>query len=206
MRAFILVACSILACALTFRQPGAAKPDLGDDDYAIYSAVIDSKYASEGIERIVVGDHTSMDLPPVMMGMTRPGDSPELKKIREAKETTQDFDQKSKLAAATLEKKFSTKVPVVLISEAERDRIFVIAKKGEKPTPNMKGFDEFHKLYPKSQGFMSVSRIGYNPDRSQALLYVANLCGGLCGTGQYFLLVKEGTTWKIQEGALVWIS
>ena len=206
MRAILLAMCSMLLCVPLLRQQEPAKPALNDDDYAIYSEVMNTSYATEGIERIVVGDHTSMGLPPVMMGMAQPGDSPELKKIREAKETTRDFDQRSKQPAAALERKFSTKVPVVLISEVERDRIFVIQKSGSKQVPNMKGFDEFHRLYPKSQGFMSVSRVGYNPARTEALVYVGNLCGGLCGTGQYYLLARENNSWKIQVKALVWIS
>lgn len=206
MRTIIFATCALLLYSPMLWQQESTKPELADDDYAIYSVVINNSYAEEGIERIVVGDHTSMGLPPVMMGMTQPGDSPGLKKIREAKETTSDFDNKGKMTPAALEKKFLAKVPVVLISEAERDRIFVITKNGAKPVPNMKGFEEFHRLYPKSQGFMSVSRIGFNPDRTRALVYVGNLCGGLCGTGQYYLLTKDGHDWKIDVQALVWIS
>jgi hypothetical protein len=105
-----------------------------------------------------------------------------------------------------LEEKFELKVPLILISEIERDRIFLVAVDGKKATPNPKGLDESHRLYPKSQGFMTLSRIGFNPKKSQALLYIGNLCGGLCGSGQFFLLAKEGKSWKIQNVATVWVS
>jgi hypothetical protein len=148
-----------------------------------------------------------MDLPPIMMGMSRFGNAPDMQKLRQAtmKETLQDYEQKNKSAVA-LEEKFELEVPLILISEIERDRIFLVAVDGKKATPNPKGLDEFHRLYPKSQGFMTLSRIGFNPKKSQALLYIGNLCGGLCGSGQFALLAKEGKSWKIQNVATVWVS
>ncbi len=92
------------------------------------------------------------------------------------------------------------------MSERDRDRVFQVKGEGEKKTGNPKGFDEFYRLYPKSTGFMSVSRIGCNSAKTQALVYIGNLCGGLCGTGQVFLLVKEGGAWKVQYVTMTWIS
>ena len=170
-------------------------PEHQNDEYVIYSQAIASQFVNDRVDRIVVADHTLMDLPPIMMGMSRFGNSPDMQTLRQAtsKETLEDYEQKNKSSVA-LEEKFHLKVPLVLISEIERDRIFLVAANGKKGTPNPKGMDEFHRLYPKSQGFMTLSRIGFNPKRTQALLYIGNLCGGLCGSGQFFLLVKEGNS------------
>jgi len=53
---------------------------------------------------------------------------------------------------------------------------------------------------------MSLSRIGFNSSKTQALVYVANVCGGLCGTGEFYLLGKVDGKWKIQNELIVWIS
>ena len=37
-------------------------------------------------------------------------------------------------------------------------------------------------------------------------LYVANICGGLCGKGYYLLLMKNGEGWKVQKEMLLWVS
>ena len=207
MKILTFVTSWILLCPSLSAQRQTAPPEPQTDEYVIYSQAIAKQFVKEGVDRLVVGDHTLMELPPIMMGMTQFGNSPEVQKLRQAaaKETLQDYEQKNKSSVA-LEEKFQLKVPIVLISATERDRIFLVADAGKKETPNSKGLDEFHRLYPKSQGFMTLSRIGFNPTKTQALLYIGNLCGGLCGTGQLFLLVREANSWKIQYVATLWVS
>ena len=201
----IICAASILLLVLPARsqEPPAPQPRAQEDDYKVYSLVLQSNYIREGVERLVIGDRTPMAFPPVMMGMTQPGETPEMKKIRKTatKETTRDYEEKNK-SSALLENRFSVNVPIVLMSEEDRDRIFQVKGEGEKKTGNPKGFDEFYRLYPKSTGFISLSRIGYNPAKMQALVYIGNLCG----TGRVFLVVKEDGVWKVEYVAMTWIS
>jgi hypothetical protein len=181
--------------------------ELSDEDYAIYSVVLQTHFVKDGVERIVLGDHTLMDFPPIMMGMTGFGGSEDAKTIREsaAKETLEDYEKKNKSPIA-LSNKFLLKVPLVLISAAERDRVFMVTGKGEKRVAGPKAMETFQKLYPKSPGFMNISRIGFNAGRTQAFLYAGYVCGGLCGSGYIFLLTKENGNWKIQHVAMTWIS
>jgi hypothetical protein len=187
------------------QQPNKLSGELPDEDYAIYSLVLQTHFVKDGIERIVLGDHTLMEYPPIMMAMTQFGGSKDAKTIGEsaAKETLQDYEQKNK-TPLPLAPKFTLNVPLVLMSAAERDRVFMIT--GEKKVAGPKGMEAFQKLYPKSPGFMNISRIGFNSDRTQALLYIGFVCGGLCGEGHIFLLVKENGTWKIRHVAMTWVS
>jgi hypothetical protein len=148
-----------------------------------------------------------MEFPPLMMGITSFGNNPELKKIREtaSKEMFEEYEKKNQ-APVKLENKFSLSVPLVLLSEAERDKIFEIRRTGDKKTANPKGFQELARVYSKPQGFMNPSRIPFNPTKTQALVYVGNLCGGLCGSGEIILLVKDDGTWKIKYSATTWVS
>jgi hypothetical protein len=149
VKIFTFVTSWILLCAAMSVRCQTAGPDAQHDEYAIYSQAIAKQFVNDGIDRIVVADHTMMDLPPIMMGMSGFGNSPDMQKLRQAtmKETLQDYEQKNKSPVA-LEGKFQLKVPIVLISEIERDRIFLVAVDGKKGTPNPKGLDEFHRLYP----------------------------------------------------------
>jgi len=64
------------------------------------------------------------------------------------------------------------RVPVVyeLVDKAEIDAIF---EKGG-------WWTDYYKRYPNSQGFLTLSRVGFSPDGKQALLYAKNGCGKIC--------------------------
>ena len=55
-------------------------------------------------------------------------------------------------------------------------------------------------------GRVTLSRVGFNQNMGQALLYVEIHCGVLCGSGNYLLLVKKNKVWTIQEEYRTWVS
>lgn len=55
----------------------------------------------------------------------------------------------------------------------------------------------FYQAYPARWGSISVSAIGYSGDGDQAIVYVRNGCGGLCGRGQFVLLRRVERTWTV---------
>jgi len=180
MKLFILIACWCLFFTIqAVQRPAPTAVDSKSEDYVIYSVVLDEYFAKQQqIKHVMIGDHTTMDFPPILIGMSGLGDS--MKEIREtaAKDLLQDYTQENKISVL-LEARFSSRLPVALISEARRDRIFDMKGEGEKKTANLDGLRELERLYPNSQGFMSLSRIGFNKDSTQALVYVGNICGGL---------------------------
>lgn len=84
----------------------------------------------------------------------------------------------------------------VLVSDSEIEDIFT--------TEN--GWNEFYKRYPNSQGEITLSRVGFNRQMNQALLYTGNQSYWLAGAGYYVLLQKINGHWYIQEKLLTWIS
>jgi hypothetical protein len=202
---FAIVCFCALIGTQSAQSPAPPTDAATSDEYAIYSAVLNESFADGKIHHIVIGDHTMMAFPPIMMGMSGFGDT--LKKIREtaAKDTLADYDRKNK-TAIPLQNRFSTRVPVVLISESERDEIFEIKGQADKKTANPAGMKELQRRYPNSQGFMNLSRIGLDKNAIQALIYAGNICGGLCGSGQVFFLRKEGGAWKVKLSATTWVS
>lgn len=54
-------------------------------------------------------------------------------------------------------------------------------------------------------GYTSFSLPGYSSD-GHALVYVSYVCGGLCGTGWFYLLERSGPSWKVVASEMLWIS
>ncbi|KYK31890.1 MAG: hypothetical protein HXS48_07765 [Theionarchaea archaeon] len=65
---------------------------------------------------------------------------------------------------------------------------------------------ELYAKYPFSQGIMTLSRVGFNSEMNQALVYVGNQKEILSGAGYYVLLTKMNGVWIIQDKVMIWIS
>ena len=74
----------------------------------------------------------------------------------------------------------------------------VIGAAFEKPIPNgvYDGWGGFYRKYPDSGGYMQFSAVGFDADRTRAMVYVAHSCGGLCGGGMHHLLQKIDGAWR----------
>jgi hypothetical protein len=70
---------------------------------------------------------------------------------------------------------------------------------------NSYGSPEFQKKYPRNMGFITLSSIGFNPSRTQAVFYIGHFCG-LCGGGGSVLMEKVNGKWKFRDMHSTWIS
>jgi len=84
-----------------------------------------------------------------------------------------------------------------LVSEQEVEKFFHDG--GE-------GWRGFYQKYPHASGLITLSRIGFNRDHTEAFVYDTYSCGGLCGEGNYVVLTKIGSVWWIQDTACIWES
>lgn len=186
-----------VACGYTPEDLGA----LDAEEYQVYNALIvkgfdliASCFKSFGeINLIVIDDHTETD-----SGFS--GDLEEmLQWVSEQmpaldSETINDFKLKN-AQSYPLSSNFDLPVKVLLFSEEEMKEIF-----------DDGGWSEFYRRYPLAQGIMSVSRVGFNSTKDQALVYVGSSCDWLYGAGYYVLLTKENGVWVIQDEVMTWIS
>jgi hypothetical protein len=58
---------------------------------------------------------------------------------------------------------------------------------------------EYYRRFPGSQGVLTLSRVGFNAERTQAPFFFSNQCGGLCGAGRYVVMEKRGSDWVIRK-------
>lgn len=54
---------------------------------------------------------------------------------------------------------------------------------------------EFYKKYPDSGGVIKLSAVGFNADKTIAIVFVSHNCGSLCGGGDFHVLQKQEGKW-----------
>ena len=168
-------------------------------DAAIYSAAF-NKVILKGRDdkrQIVLLSRTSTAYPPGMAAFTA-SETPERKELLDAAATATkiDFDAKTKLLC-DLAANAGLSASVVFVSVNDRDEIF---------SKNTDPWKDFTKKYPNAAGFTIVSAIGLNAAHNQALVYVGNSCGMLCGSGYVVLLEKKKDKWIAAKAAKIWFS
>jgi hypothetical protein len=165
------------------------------EEYAVYEAAIESLYLTEDIELIVIKNRTATDSSPSESLDTEVAYIQEEFGSAIESETLSDYRARNK-QSHQLDQDFLLDVPYVLLSEAELAETF---ERGG-------GWNQFYKIYPNSQGIMTLSRVGFNTQIDQALVYIGNQAGYLAGRGYYVLLTKEGDVWTVDNMIVAWIS
>jgi hypothetical protein len=189
----LLLTIFIAGCAgnlLVQPAPGIAR------EYEVYSAVIEEVYITAEVKFLVVDELTKADVPP---GSSLEAEVENIKlRFRSSlgAEILEDYREKNG-NPIQLERKLDISKPYALISESERERIF---KTGE-------GWSQFYETYPEAPGMViTLSRVGFNPEGDQALVYVEDLGDFGAGQGLYVFLSKEGDRWIVQEVAVAWVA
>ena len=173
-----------------------------DDDYEVYSALINQKYVTDRIKLIVIKDQTvSYTIDKLLAEDPFQYVSKQLAPV--SKETFEDFLSKNE-SPIMLNRQFILRVDYALIGQEELDNFL-------KPPPSdgnslLKGWERFYEKYPHSPGYLMLSRIGYNAGRDEAMVYSARCCGALCGEGRYILVTKDRDGWRIKNELNLWIS
>jgi len=178
----VLFLSSCLNTTICLGQQQALQPD----EYAVYAVIAQTLFIGNGTDQVIfekrisgnrVDDHKSISN---QIGW----------KFSELMSSTiDDYLQKSR-KAVYLDVLFHLPVKYFLIAPKEVDSFF---KKGGGR------WDAFYKKYPKSPGLLALSRVGFNQERNQALLYVNLSCGSLCGEGSWILLEKKAAVWAIRN-------
>lgn len=63
----------------------------------------------------------------------------------------------------------------------------------------------FQEKFPRNMGLVTLSGVGFNLSRTQAVFYVNHFCG-LCGGGRYVLVEKINGAWRVKGERYTWIS
>ena len=95
--------------------------------------------------------------------------------------------------------KISSELDINFLSEYDIDTLFA----GDTAVENWK---QFNSLYKDYDGFIAISRIGYNDTKDQAVLLLEHHCGPSCGTGKFINLEKTLNKWAVQSTLTIWLA
>lgn len=171
---------------------------IDDVDYQIYSLVL-AETQTESKQSIVfqtstnaisISEETGSDSYAVFFKSVIPDlDLTVFTDYRRINASTVNFENKFKVNSKTIK----------LIGEEELTSIFSV------PDVNG-GWERFYNKYPNSNGYTRFSRIGYNTDKTTAVLEVGRFYASLGGSGTIVILKKENAAWKIIRTQMTWIS
>ncbi len=192
----IWAACTVLACLPLRAQKPTAAPQLSDDDSAVYTALLQDLYQAGKGHPIILSDQTALGVPPGMVGnlpVQGPQTNAFLAKISpEALQNYEDINHASLHLAG----------PCKFVPECSLVDLADIALQ----VKNEKAWRKFMLKHPNTPGIIIVSRIGFNRERDQAVVYSGMSCGELCGQGEFAWLLKRNGVWTVENSNVVWIS
>jgi hypothetical protein len=84
---------------------------------------------------------------------------------------------------------FAIAKPYQIVSAAELETAF------RQAAVHHDGWEGFRQTFPDSSGYLILSAVGFNSEKTIALIYVDYRCGGLCGSSRYYILEKRDGHW-----------
>ena len=65
-------------------------------------------------------------------------------------------------------------------------------------------WSNYYQRYSNSSGILSLSRVGLNEKKTQAIVYIEKHCGFHCETGSYLFLGNSKNGWKVNSIYRIW--
>ncbi len=172
----------LTAALLLYQTPAAKKGEQAEaytdaDAYEVYSAILPSEWPARvaNAKELVINSSTKN----FQMCLTPEGE-PE-SSLRAA---INDYVKKNQ-RAWVLQPMFGLELPYQLIAADELKSIFESG-----------GWQGFRSQHPNSGGWVELSAVGFNADKTVAVVYVGHHCGTLCGGGDFHVLGKKDGKWS----------
>jgi len=88
--------------------------------------------------------------------------------------------------------------PLIEDFERRNRRTFSLERKFDLPEYDL-GTPENRSPVDSRAVVFEVSAVGFNNDHTRALVYIAHYCGSLCGSGAYYLIMKQNGGWIVDS-------
>jgi hypothetical protein len=160
--------------------------------YEVYSAILSSFEAARStkLKRLVIRQETLRNFGAVLDA--DPSDSiclrPDAESAKIIGSAIADHVKVNKMKWR-LQEKFELGIPYQLVSS---DVIMSMIGTGNE---KIQGWEDFYKQYPGSGGFIDFSAVGFNADKTVAVVSKGRWCGPACGAGNYYVLQKKDGKW-----------
>src|SRR5262245_59207212 len=201
--AVLFAALVVISIGLVRSRQAGDQSSIPAEEYAVYAAVIGNMFAGDivtfdtqsKVKILVIEDKT------VMGANADMGEENEGERLKQvgfspilSQETIDDYVAKN-AKSYQLTKSLDIKLKYTLIPKGKIEQIF-------DGLPS----SEFYRQFPDSGGYIALSRAGFNTRGDQALVYMHHVCGGLCASGHYLLLVKKNGECVVLNHFRPWIS
>jgi len=173
--------------------PTPTAPDIETEEEAVYAALFDEMYGEPQMLVLVAVTETA----PMSVENTDSTLEYVISQMNGLSEETVAGFRSRNETAYPLRPDMDLGLPYVLLTRDQFNEIFDV---------NTSGWDVFYTRYPNSPGLTSVSRVGFNADFTQALVYIGTQSHWLIGAGYYVLLAKTGGRWQVEQQVMTWIS
>ena len=100
-----------------------------------------------------------------------------------------------------LQKHFDINRHYELLADEELKTTF---RNGMNGLPSMGGWRTFYERHPDSDGWIELSAVGFNADKTIAVVYMGYYCGEGCRGGEFRALEKKDGKWRLLTGRGLW--
>jgi hypothetical protein len=109
-----------------------------------------------------------------------------------------DEESKKILGSAIRDYVKANETPWLLQSDFRIEKPYRLIPSGEmdKLAREKQGWETLLRFYPGSVGWLELSAVGFNEDKTVAVVYVGHHCGALCGGGGFYVLQKKDGKWQ----------
>lgn len=170
--------------------------NLEPNEYQIYSLILNEKFTSNDlIVKQKTSKSTSITIP-----LANDYYQPLKTEFPNLDETIFTSLVENNVLAYNLDNKFTLSTKTTTLISSEESQYFFNSKDVNQ------GWIDFYKKYPNSNGMIEMSRVGFNSDKSQAIVAVEHYYGSLGADGLLIYLIKEQNSWKIIKTTNLWVS
>lgn len=177
------------------------------EEYAVYSALLKEVIIKDDAKLLIIQNQTQFyEFPYHYEGMTSDERIRHMRKNypSAAEDTLMDFESKY-MQPSELRPNFDITIKYILIDKIPNERVLedkAELEEGNSGTPTQALFEK----YPDARGVISLSKIGFNQDRTEAFVRVEFTHCGLCGRGDQVLLEKKSGVWKVKGIFNLWVT
>jgi len=197
-----------LAACNRGQKPATPTREVSAAEYEVLTAWIDATFTGKervgkGIAKVVVFDTTESGddhLRGDENGRPLPWEKTTewlRKKAPALQQSALDAFRKVNAQQAFFRRSLQPSIDCELVTSAQLEPIFC---------RHCGSWPAYYKQFPRSQGVLTFSGVGFSADGTQAFFYFSNICERLCGAGDYVIMEKRDGRWVIEKQIEMWVS
>jgi hypothetical protein len=183
---FILILAFGAYLCVSCQQSATPLPDPDIEEYAVYNDLLEAIFKGAELDQVLIIDQTRVSSATLI--------EQNLATFQEyaplAPETVASFKERNQ-QSYPIKPVLDFGVEYQLLTQDEVDEL--------RPLDEASGWKLLYEKYPHSYGFLYLSRVGFNADFSQALVYTETFHYERLMEGGYYLMTRQDGRWVIEN-------